>query len=131
MKTKLFLLLLVLCLALTSCNYFPQSTTKPIPTSAAGVTAADLANDLEQAIAEDDSDVTYRYATNWILHYGLDGFIQDKLISVEQVYDAYFIREVPEAKTVAKTILQYTKTTLPLFRTRWKAVSQSLAKRAT
>ena len=111
MKTKLFLLLLVLCLALTGCS-FPassgvSSTTASISTSATEDAAADLANALEQALAQDTAGKSFSSATEWLLYYGLDGFTQGKMEAVEQIYQMYFIREVPEAQTVAKSMLEW------------------------
>ena len=106
MKRILVALLLVLCFALSSCQ-FPQGTTKPDSSSVAELTAAELITNLTQALEKDTEGQNIKYAADWLYFYGLDGFSRDKLAAVEQVYDWYFIREVPDAVTVAKSMIDW------------------------
>ena len=106
MKRILVALLLVLCFVLSSCQ-FPQGT-KTTPATTEAIPADVFLQNLKEALSKDTSGQAQRKtATDWLHFYGIYNFDAAKLQAVEQVYDWYFIREVPDALTVAKTVVDW------------------------
>lgn len=108
-------LLLGLCLAmLAGCTVVRQTVTTTTSTSSTAtstlttppsetLTAEELAELLLSGA--EAAEGTKSSVTDWILSWGFDGFWDDKLLAVEQVYDYYYVGDIPDHLTVARTLV--------------------------
>ncbi|MBO5788549.1 MAG: S41 family peptidase [Clostridia bacterium] len=103
-KTIWLICLLLFSLLLTGCAPQNKGTTTVDSTVAPGQTAEELADQIEAGLSQSTEGKKYSYATEWLVFFGLKCFDQSKLQRVEAAYWNYFIKEVPPAETVARTV---------------------------
>ena len=109
MKTKLFLLLLVICLVLTSCSFpFGSTTTSTAEVTRPMIDNQAMADSLEYSLENYAEDVNSTYVVDWLNYYGLAGlFTYYKIQALEQVYHSYYIGEIPDPKTVSRRVVEW------------------------
>ena len=112
-KRLTILLLLLLCLALVGCQVkLPSGSTKPTSSSTASSTTSttsSLTKDefitlLTELSTAEKPEKDYALVTQWLLVSGINGFIEGKLETVERIYEAYFIKEVPDSYTTFQSM---------------------------
>ncbi len=104
----------VLLSGLLSCGkLLPSTTTPPATTTTPPVTTTTTTVD-RQALkaslltaAQEQTSGDFPSATDWLLHWGLSGFDNYKLLSIESGYDFYFIGDVPPALQTAQSLVSF------------------------